>query len=286
MLFPYRQLSPAEFPALLQEIPDPPKQLYLRGSLPSDDTKLLAVVGSRKYTHYGRDACESLITGLAGYPVSIVSGLALGMDAIAHRAALSAGIHTIAVPGSGVDDSVLYPRTNFNLGMQILEQGGALLSEFEPTFKAKIWSFPQRTRIMAALTHATLVIEAGEKSGTLITSRLATDYNRDVFTIPGSIFSATSAGPHMLIKLGATPVTISADILEALGIDTEPTVTPPGSLNLSPEETLIMDALTAPMTREALFAQIPLDPSQINILLTKLELQGLLVDSGGKIRRK
>ena len=148
----------SEFPALLREIPDPPEQLFIRGTYPSEDYIFLCVVGSRKYTPYGKSACQSLLSGLRGYPIAIVSGLALGIDAIAHEAALTAGLPTVAVPGSGLQDSVLYPRTNFGLAQRILKAGGALLSEFPPEHEARPENFPQRNRIMAGLSHATLVI--------------------------------------------------------------------------------------------------------------------------------
>ena len=170
--------------APLLEIPEPPKQLYIEGTLPPPNTVLLAVVGSRKYSSYGREACEELIAGLAGSPISIVSGLAIGMDTIAHKAALGAGLHTIAFPGSGLDRKVLHPRSNIHLAGQIVKSGGALVSEYEPTFPAAVYTFPRRNRIMAGLVKAVLVIEAGEKSGTRITARLATEYNREVLAVP------------------------------------------------------------------------------------------------------
>ena len=190
-------ISKNEFPAAfspLLEIPEPPEKLYYRGALPDDDTVLLAVVGSRKYSHYGKEACEQVVKGLRGYDITIVSGLALGIDSIAHRSALDAGLKTIAVPGSGLDDDALYPREHLQLAREIVEKGGALVSEYEPDFKATTWSFPRRNRIMAGLSKAVLVVEAERPSGTLITARLALDYGRDVFAVPGSIFSETSRG--------------------------------------------------------------------------------------------
>ena len=145
-----------EFPKLLKEINDPPKRLYVEGTLPADDAKWLCVVGSRKFSNYGKEVCEELIAGLVGQPVIIVSGLALGIDAIAHNAALNAGLKTIAVPGSGLDPKVLYPKSHFQLARKILEAGGALISEFEPDMVATPYTFPQRNRIMAGLCHATL----------------------------------------------------------------------------------------------------------------------------------
>jgi DNA processing protein len=127
------KLKPENFPKSLMEIPQPPKELYMRGVLPPEDYIYLAVVGSRKYTSYGKDACEKLIQGLKGYPIVIVSGLALGIDSIAHKAALSAGLITLAMPGSGLDNKVLYPRSNANLADDIIRNGGCILSELPPT---------------------------------------------------------------------------------------------------------------------------------------------------------
>lgn len=170
---PLRQLLPSDYPPQMREIPQIPKHLWLRGLLPPPDTKLLAVVGSRALSGYGREAATKLIGGLAGYPISIVSGLALGADACAHRAALSAGLHTIAMPGSGISDKAIAPRTNFGLAQDILKSGGALLAEYPPDTLPAPWTFPQRNRLMVGMSHAVLVVEAGERSGTLITARLA-----------------------------------------------------------------------------------------------------------------
>jgi DNA processing protein len=213
-----RKLQRSEFPAQILELPDAPKKLYVRGTLPADDVALLAVVGSREYTPYGKQACERLIAGLRGYPVAIVSGLALGIDGIAHNAALNAGLSTIAIPGSGLDDSVLYPACHRHLAHRILEAGGALLSEFEPDWKPRKESFPQRNRIMAGFSRAVLVVEASLKSGTLITARLAADYNRDVCAVPGPIHASTSRGAHELIRQGAALIESATDILRVLGL--------------------------------------------------------------------
>src|SRR3989344_5704329 len=146
-------LSPQEFPPLLREISDPPKRLHLRGKMPSTDHKWLAVVGSRAMTTYGKQAVRHLIEGLRGYPIVVVSGLAYGVDAEAHKAALAAGLTTVAVPGSGLDWNALYPRANVGLAREILKAGGALVSEFKPEQKATDYTFPQRNRIMAGLSH-------------------------------------------------------------------------------------------------------------------------------------
>lgn len=279
-------LKGEEIPEMLQEISDPPTQLYLQGKLPDSQSKLLCVVGSRKYTPYGKEVCEKLIAGLRGYNITIVSGLALGIDGIAHRAALEAGLKTIAVPGSGLDESILYPSTHKGLAEKILENGGALLSEFEPKFRATAYSFPQRNRIMAGLSHATLVIEAEIKSGTLITSKYATEYNRDVFTVPGSIFSKNSEGPNMLLRIGATPIRSSEDILEALGFKIDKT---PQNLEFkysdcSDEELLVIKILKEPLPKDELIRALKMPISQANAVISIMEIKGLIKESLGEIR--
>ena len=198
-------LTPDEFPPSLREIPEPPEKLYLVGTLPPEDALWLAVVGSRKHTPYGKEACEKIIAELAGKNIVIVSGLALGIDGIAHEAALRAGLATVAIPGSGLDEKVLYPRTHLSLARRIVERGGALLSEFPPDFRATPYSFPQRNRLMAGVTRGTSITEGGGRSGTLNTARLAGDYTRDVLVIPASIFSRNSAGSHPPLPLWRPP---------------------------------------------------------------------------------
>jgi DNA protecting protein DprA len=160
MLAPIRQLEPADYPAKLREIPDPPGRLWMLGSWAPAGTKYLAVVGSRALSRYGKEACEKLVAGLAGYPISIVSGLALGADACAHRTALSVGLHTVAIPGSGLNDNVISPRSNHDLARDILNAGGALISEQEPAEPSRAQYFPSRNRIMVGISDAVLVIEA------------------------------------------------------------------------------------------------------------------------------
>lgn len=291
MSYEVRKLTTDEFPSQLLEIPQPPKELWVAGTLPPEEYLHLVVVGSRKYSSYGKEVCEKLISGLAGHPICIISGLALGIDTLAHKAALKAGLPTIAVPGSGLNDKVLYPASNHGLAREILSHGGCLLSEFAPDFRATVWSFPQRNRIMAGLARAVLIIEAEEKSGTLITSRLATDYNRDVFAVPGSIFSENSKGTHMLIRLGATPITSSEDILEALGI--EITLNESGMLQnntnaripLTDDERKIFELIAEPIARDLLIYKSGMPITQITALLSVMEIKGLIREFMGEIHR-
>jgi len=286
-----KQLFPEDFPPLLSEITDPPESLYVQGTLPHNNTKMLAVVGSRKCTSYGRDVVDYLISGLRGYDISIVSGLALGIDGHAHTAALANNLHTIAVPGSGLSEKVLYPRSHVHLAKQILNSGGAVLSELEPEQGAAPWTFPKRNRIMVGLSHAVLVIEATEKSGTLITARLTTDYNRELLVVPASIFANSSKGAHQFLKLGATPVTTSEDILDVLGISPDsPNEKPSGHeermLELSKNEMEIYGLLANPRPRDELIAKLSFSVTDANILLSKLELDGIIVEKLGTLRRE
>ena len=267
-----QQIFPKDFHPLLREINDPPESLYVQGVLPSSRTTLLTVVGSRKSTSYGRDVVDYLIGGLKGYDISIVSGLALGIDGHAHTAALNAGLHTTAVPGSGLSEKVLYPRSHVQLSQHILESGGALVSELEPEQGAAPWTFPKRNRIMAGMSHAVLIIEATERSGTLITARLTTDYNRELLVVPASIFAASSRGAHQFWKLGATPITTPEDILDVFSIKHNVHDEKQSNLKLSPEEQKIYNLLAEPKTRDEFIEEIALPITQANILLSKLEL--------------
>lgn len=273
-------------PEPLLHIPQPPKSLQVRGTFPDmNKYTFLTVVGPRNYTPYGEDACRTLISGLAGYPIVIVSGLANGIDRISHEAALDNKLLTVAFPGSGLDNKVIYPRAQYDLAMRILESGGALVSEFTPDFKATLWSFVQRNRLMAGISTATLIIEAEHKSGTRITAKLATDYNRDVLAVPGSIFSKKSEGTNELIRLGATPITCANDILEALGF----TVTEIAPMNLfsqcTPDEEIILNLLISPQPRGELIRKSHMPTHKVNILLSQMELKGMIKESGSEIRR-
>ncbi len=286
MDFRIETIERADFPTQLLEIPQIPESLYIVGAPLDPDALYLCIVGSRNNTKYGLDACEKLIEGLAGTPIVIVSGLALGIDSIAHRSAIKAGLKTISFPGSGLSEKVLYPKTNLSLAKEILASGGTLVSEFEPTFKATEWSFPQRNRLMAGLSHATLIIEATEKSGTLITSRMALDYNREVFAVPGPINSPSSIGPNELIRQGATPVFESKHILEFFGlIDDGERYTQTLPLDLSDDELAILELLGEPRSRDDIIDEFEAPTHEVNILLSAMEIKGLIKEEFGEIRR-
>ena len=281
-----RELLPPDFPELLKEIPDAPKRLRYEGELPKKDNKLLAIVGSRKYSSYGSEVCESLVAGLANAPITIVSGLALGIDSIAHRAALRVGLQTIAIPGSGLDRKVLHPRSHTELANEIVENGGGLMSEYDDTMPSGAWAFPRRNRIMAGMCHATIVIEAERRSGTLITSRLATEYNREVGCVPGPVTSPTSDGPHMLIRLGAALIRDHNDIRELLGLkrtDEHPTLVE--IEDLSNEEKIFIKILEKPCSRDELIRKSKLDTGNASATLSLLEIKGLITEELGEVRK-
>lgn len=286
MDYPIKEVTASEWPPLLREIPQPPAVLNHRGVLPPPHLRLLSIVGSRDYTTYGKQVVETLINGLASYPIGIVSGLALGIDSLAHEAALKNNLYTLAIPGGGLSDASIYPASHKRLAHRILAAGGGLLSEFAPDFTATKWSFPQRNRLVAGISHATLLIEAAEKSGTLITARMATDYNRELMVVPGSIFSKNSYGVHQFLKLGATPVTTATDILEVLQIapvtENEATSARP----LTSEETRVITLLHEPRTRDEIIRTLALPVAEANQLLMQMELDGLIMYDGQRYRAR
>ena len=291
-----KKLLKSQFPKALLEIPQPPETLWVIGKLPPENLIYLSVVGSRKFTSYGKEACEKIISGLKGYPIVIVSGFAMGIDTIAHKKAMEVGLQTVVFPGSGLSDSAMYPKTNVKMMREIFESGGCLISEFEPDFKATQWSFPMRNRLMAGISKAVLIIEGEERSGTLITARLATEYNRDVLAVPGSIFTANSKGTNKLIRQGATPITCAEDVLEALGFEIPKDEERRAKLfaDLSPEEKIVVDLLREPMPRDELIRAISAQGGSasggkmsvpvINALLSIMEIKELIKEEMGEVR--
>ncbi len=276
-------LHKKDFPPLLRQINDPPKEMRIVGDIPHTE-KYLAIVGSRKYSEYGKAVCEALITGLSGYSITIVSGLALGIDSIGHRAALKAGLPTVAIPGSGLGPKFLYPAQHRGLAEEIVENSGCLLSEFPDTHPSYPSNFPQRNRIIAGMSHATLVIEAELQSGTLITSKFATEYNRDVFTVPHSIFSKTSEGPHMLLRLGATPITQSGDIVTALGLRARDELFQNRDYSAcSTDERELIDILHEPLSRDEIIRRLGKPVYVTQTILATMELKGLVQEVMGEI---
>lgn len=206
--------SDKKYPKLLRQLPDPPPQLYYRGDLEILNNICLAVVGSRKYSEIGKRSCQKIVGPLAKNGIVIISGLAIGIDSIAHQTTLENGGKTVAVLGTGLNDNVIYPKQNIHLLEKIIDNGGLVLTEYPPESRATRYSFPQRNRIIAGLSIGTLVVEADIKSGSLITASCALDYNRDVFAVPYEI--TQKQGTNELLKNGAYLVNSSEDITNIL----------------------------------------------------------------------
>ncbi|HMO79013.1 MAG TPA: DNA-processing protein DprA [Candidatus Paceibacterota bacterium] len=281
------------WPESLFQIPQIPKSLKIRGEFNnyygSADFVRLCVVGPRKYSDYGQAVCQKIISGLSNFPITIVSGLAYGIDSIAHQTALENNIHTIAVLGSGLSDETIYPKANLSLAKQILDSGGCLISEFENNFSATNWSFPQRNRIMVGISDAVLIIETSQKSGTMITARLATDYNKEIMTVPGSIFSENNSGSNLLIKDGANVILESKDVLEILGFEIK--IKNDSSIsknfaNLSENEIKILNCINIPKTISEIIAETKLSIATINATISLLEFKELIHFLEDKICKK
>ncbi len=283
--FKINVLSLDALPNQLKEIPQPPKKMYGIGDIPIAE-HYLCVVGSRKFTDYGKEVCEMLIDSLKGTNTVIVSGLALGIDSIAHRAALRAGLKTIAVPGSGLSAKALSPQQHMDLACDIIDAGGCLISEFEPDQTGAPWTFPQRNRIMAGMSQTVLIIEANEKSGTLITARFGLDYNRNVLVVPGPITSATSLGTNRLLRQGAEPITCVDDLHEALGfkVEKQPSLFA-NYENCSSDELKLIEVLQrGKRTKDVLIRESIISTTSANIALSILEMKGLIEEKLGEIR--
>jgi len=266
-------LEDGEFPEILRSIPNPPKELYVLGSLAELLAKpRLAVVGSRHVTPYGRQVTSSLVEAVARRGVVIISGLALGVDAIAHQAALTAGSQTIAVLPCGLDR--LYPSTNARLGKQILEQGGALVTEYPESTEPMRYNFIARNRIVSGLSNGVLITEAAARSGTIHTAGFALDQGRTVMAVPGNITSPLSAGTNNLLRTGAIAVTEASDILLALGISS-PKQQKLQVFGDNEEETIILKLLVSGMSDGGeLLKTSKLSTVSFNQALTMLEIAG------------
>jgi DNA processing protein len=275
--------SDPAFPALLRSIHDPPPGIFLRGTA---DPRLLervaaAVVGARACSDYGAHVARSLARELAAADVVVVSGLARGIDGWAHRGALEAGGQTVAVLGCGIDRD--YPRAHAALAAQIATSG-LIVSEYPPSVAPAPWRFPARNRIVAGLSAATVVVEARERSGALITADLALEEGRDVLAVPGEITQALSHGTNALLRNGAGVVTSAADVLDALGIEPPPPVTAGAGLSAAAAAALAAVAAGA-TTSDEVGRAAGLDPAAAAGALTELELAGLVEARSGIYRR-
>lgn len=273
-------IEDGDYPQILKEIHDPPKALYIRGGFHNDDKIAIGVVGTRNYTSYGKRVTENIAGDLVEAGITIVSGLAKGIDTWAHKSALDRGGRTIAVLGSAVDSKSLYPSCNRKLAEKIT-QNGAVISEYPSGTKSERWFFAQRNRIISGLSLGVLIIEAPEKSGALITATQAVEQNRDVFAIPGPIYSENSIGTNGLIKMGAKLVTCANDVLEELNLP----LLEEKKRQFKPEnkwEEILLNILTKePIHIDELVKKSELESGLVSSTLMMLELRGIVKNHGG-----
>ncbi|GJM39786.1 MAG: DNA processing protein DprA [Ardenticatenaceae bacterium] len=269
------------YPNYLREIPHPPPLLYYQGNIHEKDQWAVAVVGTRRLTAYGRQVTRDLVAGLVQNNITVVSGLARGIDAIAHKTAVELGGRTLAVLGSGLD--CIYPAENRSLAQEITQGQGAIISEYSLGVQPEAKNFPPRNRIISGLSQGVIVIEAGERSGALITTNFALEQNREVFAVPGNINSPASKGPNKLIQEGAKLVTRVEDVLEEL------------NLHMVAERTAVQLVLPETAEEVALYGELSGQPTHIDELsrttglpsalvsstLTLMELKGMVQSVGG-----
>ena len=275
----YTEDDPA-YPYLLRQIPDCPPVLYVRGTLPSDETLAIAVVGTRRATPYGQQAAREIVEVLAGAGAVTVSGMARGIDTTAHKAALDTGGVTVGVLASGLD--VIYPAENSGLARRVLEQG-ALVSEHPPGVRMRKESFLLRNRIMSGMSRGVIVVEAGERSGALRTAADALEQNRDVFAVPGSVYSPCSVGTNKLIQKGAAHAVMSAqDVLDELGVaTTRQEATPELALQPDSVQTRLVAQMGAnPVHSDDLARRLGLPSQEVAAALTLLELNDVVRSVG------
>jgi DNA processing protein len=266
------------YPKLLKKIKDPPKVLYFLGEIKGRED-CFAIVGTRRCSAYGKQVALEMAGDLAEAGLTIVSGLAPGIDTFAHRAVVEKKKRTIAVLGTGLDEKSIYPKSNLKLAKKILENGGCLISEYPPGTRGTKFTFPQRNRIVSGLSLGVLVVEAKEKSGALITAEYALEQKRPVFAIPGSIYSLNSRGCHRLIKKGAKLVEKAKDILEGLGIEKK--IKKEKIEGRSEEEKLILEILReGALEIEEIIAKTKLPPAKVASLISVLEIEGKIKNLG------
>lgn len=271
------KLNSKQYPQYISQIANPPKQLYILGELP--ELPMVAIVGTRKITDYGKQATYRLSYELARAGLVVISGLALGVDAVAHQAALDAGGKTIAVMGSGLDE--VYPAANRRLAADIINKGGALVSEYPVSTKPFKAHFPARNRIIAGLSLATIVTEADSKSGSLITANFALQENRLVMAVPGNVFNPRSCGPNNLIKSGAIAITSAVDALAGLGLAIPELAVKPVKADSAEEAAIIKLIDQGVNSNQSLIEQTGLEVAQFAHLISLMEITGKIRNLGG-----
>ncbi len=284
-----------DYPYTLKNIPNIPEYMYIRGKIPRTQ-KYVCIVGSRSSSPYGEEALRYIISGLKNHSITIVSGLAIGIDTTAHKLAIENNLPTIAFPGSGLDESIIYPNEHLEISRDIVSHGGCLISPFKPDQQATRWTFPVRNRLMAAISNAIMIIEAKKHSGTLLTAEYALDFGKDILAIPNSIFLPHSYGPNLLIKKGAFPITSPEDVLDILDMrDANHSI---NSADVDDTRSFIAKDISSldDINREIyrliqsginsktiLSESLKLNPSELNIRLSKLEIDDFIGIKGSEI---
>jgi DNA processing protein len=263
-----------EYPILLKEIHSVPQRLWLNGAKLNDQEKYLTIVGTRNPSNYGKKVTQKLVSEVAKAGVTIVSGLALGIDGLAHQAALDAGGKTIAIMAGGLDR--IYPATNYHIGKSILEKNGTIISEYPEGTEFRKEHFVARNRIQSGISEAVLIVEAAEKSGTLITAQFALEQGRTVMAIPGNIDSPVSVGTNQLIKDGAIPVTCAQDVLDVLGVNRKAAKILEYKPESEPERKILSLIKSGVYNSEDIHINSELNISEFNMVLTMLEIKGII----------
>jgi DNA processing protein len=283
MNYPITQIARSELFPELDHLPQMPATLYYQGSLPSGIR--ISFVGSRTMTPYGSDVVRMIIKGLAKYPAVIVSGLAFGIDSFAHECALEYGLPTIAIPGSGLDRSVLHPQAHVRLADTILDHKGMMVSPFTATTKGSNWTFPTRNRLIAGISEMVIIIEAQAKSGTLITASYALEYGKRIGAVPGPVTSPHSFGTNNLLKMGAVVICDAIDIAREIGWSIPDIQSSPEQLVLNEFEVEIMRIISIPTTRGEIAHQLRITSTELGIALSILEMKGYISEEMGLVRR-
>ncbi len=269
------------FPERLKDIPNPPKQIYCNGDISLLEKKSISVVGSRKFTIYGKNVARMIGKKLSEEGIPVVSGLASGIDGFAHEGVIENGGKIIGVLGSGIEK--MTPRRNYNLMIKGLESGGLIVSEYEPLQEAKAYTFPARNRLISGLGEVLVVVEANFNSGALITAQNAVEQGKEVFVVPGNINSQFSMGSNLLIRDGATPLIIIDDLIR--GIGKTPSNNKLQELSIGEDEKLIVEAIQelGSCSVDSISKRTGKSSEAISAMLTILEIKGIIVSSAGQI---
>lgn len=276
------KITDANYPESIKKLPDAPKILYYRGVLPTEDEVCIAVVGTRRPLLYGQQAAIHITGDLADAGITVVSGMAPGIDTFAHKTCVEKGRRTIAVLGTGLDEETIYPQENVELSRQIIAKGGCLISEYKAGTPGYKNQFPARNRIVVALSQGVVVVEAKEQSGSLITANLAKLQHKPLFAVPGQIYTLNAKGPNKLIKEGATLTESAQDVLDVLKIDVKKLAKKVRAEAENKEESLILDALAEEsLYIDDIIKKTKLSAPAVGSALALMEISGKIRNLGG-----